>query len=172
MPHSKFAQEFNGHSSYLRRFALKLTKDKNAAEDLFQETALSAFRHEKSYQPNTNFKAWLSTIMKNSFINQYRKNKKRNELQDHTPEDYFLNHTKETISNDGEMNIQMQELLQLISGLKESYRTPFLMAYQGYKYDEIQAVMDLPLGTIKSKIHHARKILRNKVTTMYNEVAA
>ncbi|MFK8104065.1 MAG: RNA polymerase sigma factor [Saprospiraceae bacterium] len=172
MQRSQFLQAFNVNSLYLKRFAYNLTKDKSAADDLFQETALNAFRHRKGYRPNTNFKAWLSTIMKNVFINQYRKNKRRRALQDNTPEDYFLNRAGGATDNEGEMNMNMEEVLKLINSLEESYRTPFLMAYQGYKYDEIQQAMNLPLGTIKSKIHYARKILKDQVNALHDEVAA
>jgi len=110
--------------------------------------------------------------MKNLFINQYRKHKKRNEIQDTTKEDYYLNQSKEAIWNEGEVNMNLEEIWKMIDSLEESYRTPFLMAYNGYKYDEIQKTMNLPLGTIKSKIHLARKMLKRRYNRMLNEVAA
>ncbi|MFT4667693.1 MAG: RNA polymerase sigma-70 factor (ECF subfamily) [Flavobacteriales bacterium] len=172
MQNSQFVQEFNSTSSFLKHFALKLTRDKSAADDLFQETALRAFRYREKYIADTNFKAWTSTMMRNLFINHYRRNKKRNEVQDNTKDDYYINQSTESIVNDGETNINVQEILKLIDSLDEGYRTPFLMAYKGYKYDEIQEAMNLPLGTIKSKIHHARKILKRRYNKMLSEVAA
>lgn len=167
----QFTQNFNALSSYLRGFAMKLTKDKNVADDLFQETALSAFRHQSKFKRDTNMKAWLSTIMKNSFINLYRKNQRRNEIQDRTQESYFLNALDGTANNDGEMNINIREIRKIINNLDESYRTPFLMAYQGYQYEEIQAALgNPPMGTVKSRIHHARKILKRQITTLYSEI--
>ena len=80
MQNLQFVQEFNSHTNYLRNFAMKLTRDKNAADDLFQETALRAFRHQTQYINNTNLKAWLSTIMKNSFINLQHRNLKSSRL--------------------------------------------------------------------------------------------
>ena len=170
MQNLQFVQEFETHSSYLKNFAMKLTRDKSTADDLFQETALSAFRHQQKYITNTNIKAWLSTIMKNSFINLYRKQKRRNEIQDTTTEDFYLNESKEVITNDGEMNVNVKEILAIIDRLDEGYRVPFLMAYQGYQYNEIQETMgNLPMGTIKSRIHHARRILKDQLRKMYDE---
>ena len=172
MQNFQFVQEFNTHSKYLRNFAMKLTRDKSAADDLFQETALRAFRHQAKYISDTNLKAWLSTIMKNSFINLYRKQKRRSELQDTTSEDFYLNLSKDTISNEGEMNINIQEISRIIDSLEDGYRVPFLMSYEGYKYDEIQEKMNLPMGTIKSRIHHARRILKNQIRVIYDDIAA
>lgn len=172
MQNLQFVQEFNSHTNYLRNFAMKLTRDKNAADDLFQETALRAFRHQTQYINNTNLKAWLSTIMKNSFINLYRKQKRRNEIQDTTSEDFYLNLSNDTINNYGEMNINIQEISKIIDSLKDGYRIPFLMAYQGYQYEEIQEKMDLPMGTIKSRIHHARRILKKEIREAYDDMVA
>lgn len=169
----KFLQEFEVHTDYLKHFALRLTKDKNQAQDLFQETALKAFRHQNKYLPGTNIKAWLGTIMKNSFINLYRKKKKRNEIQDNTNEHFFLNTPKETISNEGEMSVTMQELFKIIDSLNDDYRIPFLMAYQGYSYEEIQkATGNLPMGTVKSRIFHARKMLEDRIQRVFPSAAA
>lgn len=169
MTTNNFLQNFNSCSSYLKGFAMKLTRDKFAADDLFQETALSAFKNQDKFQNQTNMKAWLSTIMKNSFINLYRKNKRRSEVQDFSTEDYLINSSKDSIENEGEMNINIAEIISIIDSLDEGYRKPFLMAYQGYQYDEIQEAMgNLPMGTVKSKIHHARRILKEQINSMYN----
>lgn len=169
----QFLQSFNAHTSYLRGFAMKLARDKNVADDLFQETALSAFRHQNKFQKNTNMKAWLSTIMKNSFINLYRKNQRRNELQSLNGDSYFLNNQVGVTSNEGEMNLNIDEITRMIDHLAEGYRVPFLLAYQGYQYEEIQHKMgNLPMGTIKSRIHHARKILKTQITAMHNSAIA
>lgn len=173
MSTNQFVQNFDSLSSYLRSFAMKLTRDRHVADDLFQETALNAFRHRSKFKENTNMKAWLSTIMKNSFINLYRKNQRRSEIQDTSAESYFLNSFGGTTENEGEMNIHIKEITKIIDELDEGYRTPFLMAYKGYQYNEIQVAMgDLPMGTIKSRIHHARRILKTQIREMYDEVVA
>jgi len=169
MTANNFYQNFDTHSNYLKIFALKLTRDKSKANDLFQETALKAFKYQNKFQSNTNMRAWLSTIMKNSFVNIYRKNQRRGEVQDYTNESYLINSGKHTIENEGEMKMNVDELNSIIDKLDESYRKPFLLAYQGYQYDEIQEKMgNLPMGTIKSKIHHARKMLKQKINSVYN----
>lgn len=169
MTANNFLQNFNIHSTYLKAFAMKLTRDKNTADDLFQETALSAFRYQNKFESNTNMKAGLSTIMKNSFINFYRKNQRRSEVQDFSTDDYLINSSQNTIRNEGEINVHVDELTAIIDNLGEGYRIPFLMAYQGYQYDEIQEAMgNLPMGTVKSRIHHARRILREKINALYN----
>jgi RNA polymerase sigma-70 factor, ECF subfamily len=172
MSATTFPEQFNQHSSYLRGFAMKLSRDKNLAEDLFQETALKVFRNQDKFVENTNFKGWLSTIMKNTFINHFRKSKRRNETQDTSDEGFLLN-TIESSYHEGEANIFANDLREIIDELDEGYRKPFLMAYQGYQYDEIQKAMNnLPMGTIKSRIHHARKILKQRVIELYEgEVA-
>lgn len=168
MKNRQFIKEFEAHTNYLKCFALKLTKDKNLAEDLFQDTALKAFRYQDKYVANTNIKAWLGTIMKNSFINLYRKKKKRNEVQDTTVEKFFLNDPNKVNLNEGEMVVNVKELYKIIDSLDEGLRRPFLMSYQGYKYEEIQKAMgDLPMGTIKSRIFHARKALKTRVKKLY-----
>lgn len=172
MQSTKFLSEFEVHIDYLNHFALQLTKDKNQAKDLFQETALRAFHYQNKYSPDTNLKAWLGTIMKNSFINFYRKKKRRREVQDNTEEHYFLSTPKNSIGNEGETSVNMKELLKIVDTLSDDYRIPFLMVYQGYSYEEIQEAMNLPLGTVKSRIFHARKMLRNKIPSVFNPVAA
>ncbi len=173
MRNFQFIQEFEKHSKYLNNFAMKLTKNKSKADDLYQDTALSALRHQNKFTPHTNFKAWLATIMKNSYINQYRKHKRRNEMQDNTADNFYLNTSEKTIPNTGEMNINIQEITKIIDSLDETYRIPFLMTYEGYQYEEIQrALGNIPIGTVKSRIHHARRILKNKIRKMYEDVAA
>ena len=167
-----FLQNFNMHTNYLRRFAMRLTRDKSTADDLFQETALNAFRNKNKFQHNTNMKSWLGTIMKNIFINLYRKNKRKKVVQDTSDELYMLNSAQILIKNEGEMNVRMNEIISLIEQLDKSYKIPFMMAYQGYKYDEIQEILgNLPLGTIKSRIHLARKILKKQIDKMYDNAS-
>ncbi|MFT5386444.1 MAG: RNA polymerase sigma-70 factor (ECF subfamily), partial [Saprospiraceae bacterium] len=149
----------------------KLTRDRNLADDLYQETALKAFKYQDKFEENTNMKGWLSTIMKNSFINHFRKNKHRNQAQDATGQVYLQNYSDVTSRNNGEINIYVAEIKKMIEALDEGMKKPFLMAYQGYKYDEIQELMNLPMGTIKSRIHKARNILKNQIRQTFEEIA-
>lgn len=163
-----FQKDFDSVSRYLMGFAMKLTKDKHRAKDLFQETALNAFKHREKFQADTNLKAWLTTIMKNSFINSFRKKKRRNEVIDNTSEDHLLNSGDQIVNNQGVSNVEMEELILMIDTLNDSLKIPFLMMYQGYQYDEICQELNLPMGTIKSRIFYARKELKHKIKARYN----
>ncbi|MBR9921434.1 MAG: RNA polymerase sigma factor [Bacteroidetes bacterium] len=168
------ALEFNSHfdklTSVLQAFAYNLTKNGEDAKDLFQETAFRAMTNRDKFRPGTNFKAWLFTIMKNIFINNYRKKMKANTIMDSTENLYYLNTGGNTISNRGEANILIHELKGMISKLDESIRVPFLMHYQGYKYQEIADHFELPLGTVKSRIFFARKELKALIKNRYQNV--
>ena len=144
----------------LRAFSLKLTGDMADAEDLYQDTAMRIISNADKFQPNTNFKAWAVTIMRNVFINNYRKKTRRSIILDQTSNNYYINSGEGMERNDGEGNVAYGELLKMVNRLPEEFRVPFWMAYQGYKYDEISERLDVPLGTVKSRIFFARKKLQ------------
>ncbi|MCB0515346.1 MAG: RNA polymerase sigma factor [Chitinophagales bacterium] len=153
------------NSARLTPFALNLTKDFSDAQDLVQETIYRALVNENLFRPNTNLKAWLFTIMKNIFINNYRRKVKQNTIIDTTDNLFYLN-TKadgKSIGNQAEANFMMEDMQKAISELAEEYRLPFLMHYKGYKYQEIADQLKLPLGTVKSRIFFARKELKDKL---------
>ncbi len=147
-------------SNSLRAFSLKLTGNNDDAEDLYQDTAVRIITNAEKYNPGTNFKAWAVTIMRNIFINNYRKKMRRSMIIDQTPNNYYLNSGDKTVINDGEMTVAFKELMEMVDKLPDDFRTPFLMAYEGYKYDEIAEKLESPLGTIKSRIFFARKKLQ------------
>ena len=153
----------------LNSFAYTLTKDAIDAEDLFQETTLRAISNKEKFRPGTNFKAWMFTIMKNIFINNYRKKMKANTIMDSTDNMYYINSGKNVVHNDVDRNVLMDELQVMIEDLDESIRTPFLMHYEGFKYQEIAEHLDLPLGTVKSRIFFARKALKESITGHYGD---
>jgi RNA polymerase sigma-70 factor, ECF subfamily len=153
----------------LNAFAYNLTKNSEDAKDLYQETAIRAIINKDKFRPDTNFKAWTFTIMKNIFINNYRKKVKTNTLIDSTDNLYFLNSGSALIENDANSNILMEELNGMIDNLEENIRVPFLMHYEGFKYQEIADAFDLPLGTVKSRIFFARKALKEKIMESYGD---
>lgn len=155
--------------SSLNSFAYTLTKDAIDAEDLFQETTLRAISNKEKFRPGTNFKAWMFTIMKNIFINNYRKKMKANTIMDSTDNMYYINSGKNVVHNDVDRNVLMDELQVMIEDLDESIRTPFLMHYEGFKYQEIAEHLDLPLGTVKSRIFFARKALKESIVGHYGD---
>jgi RNA polymerase sigma-70 factor (ECF subfamily) len=138
-----------------------LTNDKHKAQDLYQETAFTAYKNKDKFQEGTNIKSWLLTIMRNTFINDYRKKKRqRLDFLPLMPNDIPNNHT----FNSAEDRIAEQEILAIIdNNLKDNLKEPFLMAHAGYKYKEIAAEMYLPEGTVKSRVFMARERLRNVV---------
>jgi RNA polymerase sigma-70 factor (ECF subfamily) len=163
----EFTQGFTQFEGLLYAFAFKLTKDEEEAQDLMQETAYKAFKYRSMYQPHTNLRAWLMTIMRNTFINSYRQKRRRQTLQDKTDNDYLLNAGAATVRNSGESSITTEEIQQVIDQLEDWLKVPFLMYLQGYKYDEIAASMQIPLGTVKSRIFFARRKLQDIITQMY-----
>ncbi len=168
MSQLEFHDRFNQMSGLLQAFAYNLTKNMEDAKDLFQETAYRAITNRDKFLPGTNFKAWLFTIMKNIFINNYRKKTKANTVMDSTDNLYYINSGSTMISNEGDSNILMKELTVMIEALDDSIKIPFLMHYQGYKYQEIADYLDLPLGTVKSRIFFARKELKDMITKHYD----
>lgn len=168
----EFDAKFNQLSSLLHSFAYNLTKNVEDAKDLFQETAYRALTNRDKFRPGTNFKAWLFTIMKNIFINNYRKKVKANTIMDSTDNMYYINSGSSVISNEAHSNIMMDELNSMVDELDESIRVPFLMHYEGYKYQEIADYLGLPLGTVKSRIFFARKELKEMINSRYDELGA
>lgn len=158
-------------SNSLRAFSLKLTGNYNDADDLYQDTAVRIITNADKYNQGTNFKAWAVTIMRNIFINNYRKKVRRNMIVDQTPNNFYLNSGEERVHNDGEHDVSFGELMRLVDTLPTDFREPFLMAYDGFKYEEIAEELGSPLGTIKSRIFFARKKLQKLYEENYRERA-
>lgn len=154
----------------LRNYALKLTQDLDDAEDLVQDTMLKAFTNEEKFAEGTNLKGWLYTIMKNIFINKYRRAMKSNIFHDDTDNQYYINNTNTAQRNDGDGNLIMEDIQKALGELNDNLRTPFMLSYTGYKYEEIATRLRLPLGTVKVRIHNARKELSSKLS-VYREYA-
>lgn len=167
------AAEFNSQleelTQMLRSFALNLTKNKENANDLYQETLYRALTNRDKFRPGTNFKAWMFTIMKNIFINNYRKRVKSAMIFDSTDNLYYLNSGSQSIHNDAESDILIDELHGMIADLDDNIRIPFEMHFEGYKYQEIADEFDLPLGTVKSRIFFARKELKDRIMERYGD---
>lgn len=165
----EFNTKFNALTSSLNSFAYNLTKNVEDAKDLYQETAFRAITNSEKFRPGTNFKAWLFTIMKNIFINNYRKKVKKNTIIDSTDNQYFINSGTNVVDNHAGRNILMKELRGMIDSLDDSIKKPFMMHYLGYKYQEIADQLLLPLGTVKSRIFFARKALKGKIEKQYGD---
>lgn len=158
-----FNQMLLHNAEFLKPFAITLTHDSEEAKDLFQETIYKALANEDKYSIGTNIKAWLYTIMRNIFINNYRKKVKQNTVLDSSPNEFLLNSAKVTTVNDAIAALSIQEIKKAISDLPEIFKAPFMLHYEGFKYDEISNMLYEPLGTIKSRIHFARKLLKAQI---------
>lgn len=164
----EFYNEFRAIDPKLKRFAYKLTKNSDASRDLFQDTAYRALKNKDKFSSGTNFSSWCYTIMKNLFINDYRKKSRARMVFDDTPDNFFINSGKQTVQNQGDSNIMVKELTDLVNNLEDSYRVPFMRHFAGFRYNEIAEEMDLPLGTVKSRIFFARKILKEQIKNRYS----
>ncbi|MCH2023983.1 MAG: RNA polymerase sigma factor [Saprospiraceae bacterium] len=162
-----FSIELNKLNNVLHNFAFKLTRNQEDSKDLYQETAYRALVNKDKFHKGTNLKAWLFTIMRNIFINNYRKKIKNNTILDSTDNQYYLNLGTFAL-NDATSSIMMDELNNLVDKLDEGLRIPFLLHYNGFKYQEIADDLSLPLGTIKSRIFFARKVLKDEIKQNYD----
>ena len=160
--------EFNNSllemKSNLQRFAMSLTSDRDTALDLVQDTYLKAITYKDKFVDYTNLKAWVFTIMKNTFINNYRRNVKENTIIDGTQDLYYINqpHDKGFISP--ESSYSENEIEKAIDSLSDEFRIPFRMHVDGYKYKEIADELGLKIGTVKSRIFLSRKQLKAQLS--------
>ena len=150
-----------GLQKHLGNFAMSLTLNKEDAEDLMQETNLKVLDNHDKYVDNTNFKGWVFTIMRNIFINNYRRAARSKTLIDTTADLYHLNLPQNSGYDSPEVAYNVKEISSVINSFSEEYRVPFSMFVAGYKYEEIADKMNIPLGTVKSRIFFARKRLKN-----------
>lgn len=166
------AIEFNNKLLNLQEnlayFARSLTANEEEAKDLVQDTNFKALTNRDKFQPDTNLKAWTYTIMKNTFINNYRRKVKANTIVDTTEDLYYLNTTKEARYEAPDSNLAAEEINRNIKRLDEDQRMPFEMHNQGYKYKEIANHLDLSIGTVKSRIFFTRKKLMEKLQEFSN----
>ncbi|MGG9960092.1 RNA polymerase sigma factor [Ferruginibacter sp. SUN106] len=160
----EFNQVVINNAEYLKPFAITLTRDNETAKDLLQETMFRALANREKYNAGTNIKAWLYTIMRNIFINDYRRKAKQNTVLDNSINDFLLNSNQLSVVNAAESNLKMKEIQQAVYELPEIFKNPFMLYFDGYKYNEIAELLKEPLGTIKSRIHFARKLLKEQLT--------
>ena len=159
-----FNQLLLNNTEFLKPFAVTLTRDNEVAKDLLQETMYRALANKEKYNVGTNIKAWLYTIMRNIFINNYRRKSKQSTIFDSTPNEFLINYNQVTTSNAAEGALKLKDIQFAIHKLPEIFRNPFMLYFEGYKYHEIADMLSEPLGTIKSRIHFARKLLKEQLT--------
>lgn len=158
MERKEFNDKLLSLESSLNYFALSLTRDYENAKDLVQETFLKAIQYQDKYTSDNNIKAWLFTILRNTYLNQVTKLSSKNTVNDESEDEYILRNTIHQ-NETAESEISVTDIQKAISNLDDEYKIPFQMFIQGYKYKEIAEHINLPMGTVKSRIFFARRIL-------------
>ncbi len=166
-----FNKEFMPHIDAMYNFAYRLTLDEDDAKDLVQETYLKAFRFIKSFEEGTNAKAWLFRILKNSFINNYRKiSKQPNKVDYQEVESYYNSESvDEKITTDLRVETVQHmigdEITNALNSLDIDFRTVIILCdLEGFTYEEMAKILDIPIGTVRSRLHRARNLLKEKLT--------
>jgi RNA polymerase sigma factor (sigma-70 family) len=168
---SVFNQEFMPHINSMYNFAYRLTLDSDDAKDLLQDTYLKAFRFIDSFQQGTNAKAWLFRILKNSFINDYRKKSKEPSKVDYQEVETFYN--SEDVDRQITPDLRVEALQDMIgdeistalNSLDVDFRTVIILCdLEGFKYEEMAKILDIPIGTVRSRLHRARNLLKEKLS--------
>lgn len=163
----KFNHNLAQIQSLLFAFAMKLTNNnREDANDLYQETVMRAFASKERFEEGTNFKAWVTTIMRNCYINEYRKRRTRNQMEQPL-EDSQEVAVRQAVRNDAGTIIMMKELHVMLNNMDDAHRIPFEMFFNGYEYQEISEQLDLPMGTVKSRIFFARKKMKDMIQGSY-----
>ncbi|MFT4536396.1 MAG: RNA polymerase sigma factor (sigma-70 family) [Saprospiraceae bacterium] len=144
----------------LENFAKKLTRDQIEAQDLVQETAIKAFRGMHTFKEGTSFKSWSFTILKNTFITKYNKRKKRNIVNAPIEDFTYALSSMHAVRNDAISQLKIKEIKGCIKQLSPKSKKPFLMHVEGYQYNEIADTLNIPIGTVKSRINYARTKLK------------
>ena len=160
---ANFAQDLLSVQTELLNFAYKLTADREEANDLLQETSLKALDNEDKYTAETNFKGWIYTIMRNIFINNYRKALRDQTYVDQTDNQFYLNQNIDIEGDSTEGSYDLKEMRRIVNALPKEYRIPFSMYVLGFKYREIADKLGLPLGTVKSRIYFTRQKLQEEL---------
>jgi RNA polymerase sigma-70 factor (ECF subfamily) len=160
----EFSHQLSGLRPTLRLFTRRFTRDREESQDLVQDTILKALTYKDKFREDTNLKGWLFTIMRNTYINNYRKNQRAKTSHDDTKELYFLNVEDTHTFNRPEGSMEFKEVWKNVMGLKDELLIPFKMHTTGYKYHEIAEHLQIPIGTVKNRIFHARKEIQKKLT--------
>ena len=159
---ANFQSRLMSLQSNMLNFAYMLTSNRDDAYDLLQDTTLKVLDNQEKYVENTNFKGWVFTIMRNIFINNYRRVVRSATIIDQTEDCYHLNLSQDSGLESPDGSYTAAEITSAINEFPEKYRVPFSMHVAGYKYNEIAEGMNLPLGTIKSRIFFARQELQKR----------
>ena len=166
-----FDKEFLPYIDSMYNFAYRLTFDEADAKDLVQDTYLKAYRFITSFEQGTNAKAWLFRILKNSFINDFRKKSKEPSKVDYQEVESYYNSDEvdRTITTDLRVETVQDmigdEISNALNALDVDFRTVIILCdLEGFKYDEMAKILDIPIGTVRSRLHRARNLLKEKLS--------
>jgi RNA polymerase sigma-70 factor (ECF subfamily) len=172
-----FDSEFMPHINSMHNFAYRLTFDEDDANDLVQDTYLKAFRFIDSFQKGTNAKAWLFRILKNSFINDYRKKSKEPAKVDYQDVETYYNSDDVDRQITPDLRVESlqdmigDEISNALNSLDVDFRTVIILAdLEEFKYDEMAKILDIPIGTVRSRLHRARNLLKEKLSEYANKM--
>jgi RNA polymerase sigma factor (sigma-70 family) len=172
MKHAEFEYRLVNEISHLKSFAKNFTQNTDDSNDLTQETLLKALRFWNLFEEGTNFEAWLYTIMRNAFVTSYqskvRLRSKIMQVEDLSSIQLLLG----SVPNSAESEIRTEEIKSALTGLEKDFYTPFTMYVEGYKYHEIAEALSVPIGTIKNRIHMARRLIKKILEHGYSYKAA
>ncbi len=165
-----YHKEMIPHMSLLYNYALRLTNNEDDAKDLIQDTYLKAYRFIDKYQNDTNAKAWLFRILKNSFINNYRKNSRTPDQVEYSEVEEFVDLLKDESAPITDMRRDMfdhllgDDVVRAMESLNEEFRTILILSdLEEMTYEEIAEILEIPLGTVRSRLHRARKVMQEKL---------
>jgi len=170
--HRIFESEFLPHIDAMYNFAYRITYDEDMAKDLLQDTFYKAFRFLESFHEGTNAKAWLFRILKNSFINEFRKKSKEPSMVDYQDVETYYNSddVNEIITSDLRVEVLQDmigdEVSNALNALAVDFRIVIILCdLEGFTYEEMSKILDIPIGTVRSRLHRARNLLREKLKT-------
>lgn len=159
----QFQQKLLGLQENMMNFALMLTANRDDAQDLLQDTTLKVLDNQEKFVDNVNFKGWVLTVMRNLFINNYHKVVRIQTVVDQNADLYNLDIVNDSGMDSPDKAFQIQEITKAINSLNDDLKIPFSMYLSGYKYNEIAEKLDVPLGTVKSRIFFARQELQKRL---------
>ncbi len=163
MTQAEFTAEITKLRPTLKSFTHRFTYNKEESQDLVQDTLLRALTYRDKFRKDTNLKGWLFTIMRNTYINNYRKAQREKTTHDTSKELYYLNVEDEHTFNRPQESFEFKEIWKNVNSIKDDLLIPFKMHTTGYKYDEIAKHLGIPIGTVKNRIFHARKEIQKKI---------
>lgn len=161
MTNVQFKHYYSNNITAIQNFARKLTKNAVEADDLVQEAVIKAFRGMHTFKPGNSFKSWAFTIVKNTFITNYNKKKRRGVVSAPVEDLTYAIDNSKALRNDAISKLRIKEIKGCFTELSEKSRTPFLMYVNGFQYNEIAEDLQIPIGTVKSRINYARTKLRS-----------